>query len=54
MRPAGTGTKSSFWTKLLERRKIVLKPEPKYVKILDPEFGRSIEEQHQFVRAIAA
>lgn len=32
-----------FLDKLLERRKIVLKPEPKYVKILDPEFGRSIE-----------
>ncbi len=32
-----------FLEKLLERRKIVLKPEPKYVKILDPEFGRSIE-----------
>lgn len=32
-----------FLDKLLERRKITLKPEPKYVKILDPEFGRSIE-----------
>jgi CheY-like chemotaxis protein len=32
-----------FLEKLLERRKIVLKPEPKYVKILDPEFGRSVE-----------
>jgi CheY-like chemotaxis protein len=32
-----------FLEKLLERRKIVLKPELKYVKILDPEFGRSIE-----------
>ncbi len=32
-----------FLDKLLERRKIVLKPEPKYVKILDAEFGRSIE-----------
>lgn len=32
-----------FLDKLLERRKIQLKPEPKYVKILDPEFGRSIE-----------
>jgi CheY-like chemotaxis protein len=32
-----------FLEKLLERRRISLKPEPKYVKILDPEFGRSIE-----------
>jgi CheY-like chemotaxis protein len=32
-----------FLDKLLERRKITLKPEPKYVKILDAEFGRSIE-----------
>ena len=32
-----------FLDKLLERRRISLKPEPKYVKILDPEFGRSIE-----------
>jgi CheY-like chemotaxis protein len=32
-----------FLEKLLERRKITLKPEPKYVKILDAEFGRSIE-----------
>lgn len=32
-----------FLDKLLERRKIVLKPEPKYVKILDVEFGRGIE-----------
>ena len=32
-----------FLDKLLERRKIVLKPEPKYVKILDAEFGRSVE-----------
>jgi CheY-like chemotaxis protein len=32
-----------FLDKLLERRKIILKPEPKYVKILDVEFGRSIE-----------
>jgi CheY-like chemotaxis protein len=29
--------------KLLERKKIELKPEPKYVKILDVEFGRQIE-----------
>jgi CheY-like chemotaxis protein len=29
--------------KLLERRRIALKPESKYVKILDPEFGRQIE-----------
>jgi CheY-like chemotaxis protein len=32
-----------FLEKLLERRKITLKPEPRYVKILDPEFGRSVE-----------
>ena len=32
-----------FLDKLLERRKITVKPEPKYVKILDAEFGRSIE-----------
>ena len=32
-----------FLDKLLERRKITLRPEPKYVKILDAEFGRSIE-----------
>jgi CheY-like chemotaxis protein len=32
-----------FLDKLLERRKIVLKPEPKYLKILDAEFGRSVE-----------
>jgi CheY-like chemotaxis protein len=34
---------SQFLQKLLERRRITLKPEPKYVKILDPEFGRSVE-----------
>ena len=28
---------------LLERRRIILKPEPKYIKILDAEFGRSVE-----------
>jgi hypothetical protein len=32
-----------FLDKLLERRRISLKPDPKYIKILDPEFGRSIE-----------
>lgn len=32
-----------FLEKLLERRKIVLKQESKYVKILDPEFGRNVE-----------
>jgi CheY-like chemotaxis protein len=32
-----------FMENLLERRKLTLRPEPKYVKILDPEFGRSIE-----------
>jgi hypothetical protein len=29
--------------KLLERKKIALKPEPKYVKILDTEYGRQIQ-----------
>ncbi len=33
-----------FLDKLLERRKINLKPEPKYVKILDAEFGRGVEQ----------
>jgi CheY-like chemotaxis protein len=32
-----------FLDGLLERRKILLKPEPKYVKILDADFGRNIE-----------
>ncbi len=32
-----------FLDKLLERRKVLLKPEPKYVKILDPEYSRAIE-----------
>ena len=32
-----------FLDKLLERRKVLLKPDAKYVKILDAEFGRSIE-----------
>jgi len=32
-----------FIDALLERRKIELKPESKYVKILDAEFGRSVE-----------
>jgi CheY-like chemotaxis protein len=32
-----------FLDKLLERRKVVLKPEPKYIKILDAEFGRNVE-----------
>lgn len=32
-----------FLDKLLERRKITLKPDSKYVKIIDAEFGRSIE-----------
>jgi hypothetical protein len=32
-----------FLDKLLERRKILLKPEAKYVKILDADFGRSVE-----------
>jgi CheY-like chemotaxis protein len=33
-----------FLDNLLERRKVQLKPESKYVKILDPEFGRGIEQ----------
>jgi len=33
-----------FLNNLLERRKLQLKPESKYVKILDPEFGRNIEQ----------
>ena len=33
-----------FLDNLLERRKIQLKPESKYVKILDAEFGRSIDQ----------
>ena len=33
-----------FLDNLLERRKIQLKPESKYVKILDADFGRSIEQ----------
>ena len=32
-----------FLDKLLERRKMILRPEPKYVKILDADFGRGIE-----------
>jgi hypothetical protein len=32
-----------FLEKLFERRKVVLKPELKYIKILDAEFGRSVE-----------
>ena len=33
-----------FLDKFLERRKIKLKHDSKYVKILDPEFGKSIEQ----------
>jgi CheY-like chemotaxis protein len=33
-----------FLDKLLERRKIILKPEAKYIKILDAEFGRGVEQ----------
>lgn len=32
-----------FLTKLLERRRVSVKPEPKYVKILDADFGRGVE-----------
>ena len=34
---------SQLLEKLLERKRIVLKPEPKYVKILDAEYGRQFE-----------
>lgn len=33
-----------FLENLLKRRKVELKPESKYLKILDPEFGRSVEQ----------
>ena len=33
-----------FLLNLLQRRKVNLKPEPKYIKILDPEYGRGIEQ----------
>ncbi len=33
-----------FLLNLLGRRKINLKPEPKYIKIIDPEFGKNIEQ----------
>ncbi len=33
-----------FLNNLLQRRRINLKPESKYVKILDPEYGRGIEQ----------
>ncbi len=36
-----------FLDNLLERRRIKLKPESKYVKILDAEFGKSIEQNIQ-------
>jgi CheY-like chemotaxis protein len=35
---------AQFLISLLERRKIILKPEPKYIKIIDPEFGKGIEQ----------
>ena len=35
---------AEFLISLLERRKIILKPEPKYIKIIDPEFGKGIEQ----------
>lgn len=34
----------AFLENLLQRRQIQLKPESKYVKIIDPEFGRGIEQ----------
>ncbi len=36
-----------FLDNLLERRKVQVKPDSKYVKILDPEFGKSIEQNIQ-------
>ncbi|MDI6779404.1 MAG: response regulator [Bacteroidota bacterium] len=33
-----------FLISLLERRKVNIKPDPKYVKIIDPEFGKGIEQ----------
>jgi CheY-like chemotaxis protein len=36
-----------FLDNLLERRKVKLQPDSKYVKILDAEFGRSIEQNIQ-------
>ncbi|TAK60369.1 MAG: response regulator [Bacteroidetes bacterium] len=33
-----------FLVNLLQRRKVNIKPDPKYVKILDPEYGRGIEQ----------
>jgi CheY-like chemotaxis protein len=33
-----------FLDNLLQRRKVVLRPESKYIKILDAEFGRSVEQ----------
>jgi CheY-like chemotaxis protein len=35
---------AEFLINLLERRKIIFKPEPKYIKIIDPEFGKGIEQ----------
>ncbi|RCK73388.1 MAG: Response regulator [Ignavibacteriae bacterium] len=35
---------NQFLINLLERRKLNLKPEPKYIKIIDPEFGKNIEQ----------
>ena len=33
-----------FLDNLLQRRRVMLKPESKYIKILDPDFGRNIEQ----------
>jgi CheY-like chemotaxis protein len=33
-----------FLISLLERRKVNIKPDPKYIKIIDPEFGKGIEQ----------
>jgi CheY-like chemotaxis protein len=36
-----------FIDNLLERRKIKIKPDSKYIKILDPEFGKTVEQNIQ-------
>jgi len=36
-----------FLDKLLERRRVQVKPDSKYIKILDPEFGKTIEQNIQ-------
>jgi CheY-like chemotaxis protein len=36
-----------FLDNLLERRKVQVKPDSKYIKILDPEFGKTVEQNIQ-------